>query len=78
MTALWKLFFKDPQPADALFFSQTKKIFCCKYLIDKLKSRFAKCKIDVKNYLSHNFRRGAAQHSSDCGTFNKNIQKLGQ
>lgn len=76
MASFCKLCFKDSQLTNALFFIQAKKVFSRKYLIDKLKSCLAKCKIDTRNYPDNSFRCGKAQHASDFGILNKSIQKL--
>ncbi len=52
-----KLFLWNAKLTDALLFSQTKKKFSSEYLIDILKSRFAGCMIDTKNFSGQSFRR---------------------
>ena len=56
LTVFRKLFVKDPQLAYVPLFSQAKRKFGCKYLIDKLTSHFTVFKIDARNYSGYNFR----------------------
>ena len=76
LIVFYKLFFQNSYLADALFYSRTKRRFSCNNLIIKLRSCFAKCRIDKKNYLDHSFSHDIAQHALDCRILNKNLQKL--
>ncbi len=69
-----KLYFKYPKLSDAQHFDQTKKQFTGNYLMDILKSCFAKWKIDIKNYSDHNLWFSIAHFLWDRLMLHKSIQ----
>ncbi len=74
--SLRKLFFQESPAGWYAKYQPVKKAFSCKYLINRLRSCLAKCRIDVRNYSGHCFWQKVAQYASDCGMLNQSIQKL--
>lgn len=78
VTALRALFTRDPQPAYAPLFSHDNKSFTRRYVIAQLRSRLSAIGVSSTNYSGHSFWKGAAQHASNNGMLEEDIQKLGR
>lgn len=79
VTALRNLFERDPQPLNAPLFRISSGAFPRDYYISTLRSRLQAHKYtNVIDYAGHSFRRGAAQHASDNGLLDEDIQRLGR
>lgn len=78
VTALRWLFTHNPQQPHAPLFAYNNTAFSRRYVIDKLRARLIAFGISLSHYTGHNFRRGAAQHASDNGILDEDIQKLGR
>lgn len=77
--ALRRLMQLDPQPGNAPLFRHSSGDFSRAKYIDTLRSRLrAKGFKGVMVYSGHSFRRGAAQHASDNGLLDEDIQRLGR
>lgn len=74
--ALRSLFTHDLQPPHAPLFAFNNASFFRQYVIDKLQARLLFIGVSVTGFLGHSFRRDTAQHASDNGMLDKDIQKL--
>jgi integrase len=79
VTALRMLFTVDPQPPSAPLFRLRNKAFSYSAMVTILRQRLRRAGIaDPEAYRGHSFRRGAAQHASDIGLPQSDIQSLGR
>lgn len=78
VSALRRLFTHVPQEPHAPLFACNNTAFSRRYIIDKLRVRLTTSGISSSNYTGHSFRRRAAQHASDNGMLDEDIQKLGR
>lgn len=77
--ALRALVTLDPKPKNAPLFSLSTGAFNRKHLIDTLRARLRAAGVaNAKDFAGHSFRRGAAQHASDNGILDQDIQRLGR
>lgn len=76
--ALCCLFTHNPQSPSSCFFTYNYTFFTRRYVVEQLRQRLEAAHISSTGYSVHSFRRGAAQHASDNGMLDENIQKLGQ
>ena len=76
--ALRSLFTHDPQPPSSPLFTCNNSSFTRRYVINQLRQRLQIANIPALLYSGHSFRRGAAQHASDNGMLDEDIQKLGR
>lgn len=78
VTALRSLFTHDPQLPHAPLFSFNNVSFSRQYVVDNLRARLLAKGVSSLGFSGHSFRRGAAQHASDNGMLDEDIQKLGR
>lgn len=79
VTALRNLFHFDPQlPQAPLFKLNLSGVFARHTVLKHLEKRLLASGILPNQYSGHSFRRGAAQHASDHGMLEENIQQLGR
>lgn len=76
VTALHSLFTHDPQPPHAPVFAFNNLSFLRQHVVDSLQARLLARRVSLLGFLGHRFRRGAAQHASDNGMLDEDIQKL--
>jgi hypothetical protein len=75
--ALRHLFRIDPQPPSAPLF-RLGTSFSRSTVISILRKRLINAGINCDAFSGHSFRKGAAQHASDHGMLDENIQRLGR
>lgn len=78
VAALRRLFDNVKRPASAPLFMLSNAAFSRVSVISTLTSRLAQAGISETGFSGHSFRKGAAQHASDQGMLNSQIQKLGR
>jgi hypothetical protein len=79
VAAMQRLLTIDPQPPSApLFTAAGGAAFSAAYIRKALKSRLLRENIPSSNYTGHSFRKGAAQHATDNGFTDEEIQRLGR
>lgn len=79
VSALRKLFLLDKQSPTAPLFRSSSGTFNYEFFVNTLRASLLKIG-DQKSphYSGHSFRRGAAQHASDNGILDADIQRLGR
>ncbi len=78
VAALRRLFKHVKRPASAPLFMLSNTAFSRTPVISILKSRLAQAGLSETGFSGHSFRKGAAQHASDQGMLDSQIQKLGR
>ena len=78
VAALRRLFNHVKRPASAPLFMLSNAAFSRVSVISILKSRLAQAGLSETGFSGHSFRNGAAQHASDQGMLDSQIQKLGR
>ena len=76
--ALRTLITRDPQPLNAPLFKLENRPFSRENVVIVLRERLRSNLISVEGYSGHSFRKGAAQHASDHGLLDEQIQTLGR
>ena len=78
VAALRRLFNHVKRSASAPLFMLSNAAFSRVSVISILKSRLAQAGFSETGFSGHSFRKGAAQHASDQGMLDSQIQKLGR
>lgn len=78
VASLRRLFLVDPQLPSAPLFQLASGSFPRQRVITILRSRLIQAGLSDTGFSGHSFRKGAAQHASDHGMLEENIQKLGR
>lgn len=78
VTALRSLFTHDSQPPYAPLFAFNNSSFSRQHVVDSLRASLLVRGVSALGFSGHSFRREAAQHASDNGILDEDIQKLGR
>jgi hypothetical protein len=78
VSSLLHLFTTDPRDQSDTLFRFTNGPFTRTRVLSALSSGLSKIGIQDLGYSGHSFRRGAAQHASDMGMLDSEIQTLGR
>lgn len=78
VTALRSLFIHDPQSSHAPLFAFNNCLFSRQHVINNFRARLLARRVPLIGFLGHSLKRCAAQHVSDNGMLDEDIQKLGR